>query len=204
MHTTVITAPDVREYFRDQVHSALENQHVEVDTQTTNYLVNLLTTFVDSKQLFEQSEDGPELRPLALHYLDAVGAPNSESSGAALKKLGDVALFISGVFSGSLNRKVVDVDYYIAMGCAAYGRLHELMVGLRAQSVASVFAELAAKFPALVDVLAEFGESSNLNSNSDVLRLYEIWLKTGSPRALQKLRRLGLQPAEAMVSRSHH
>ena len=52
------------------------------------------------------------------------------------------------------------------------------------------FADLATNFSKLVDVLGEVGDSCNLSSNADTLRLYEIWLKTGSVRAHNKLLRL--------------
>jgi|GEM_PF-6941326 len=45
-----------------------------------------------------------------------------------------------------------------------------------------------------VDVLDEVGESSHLSSPGDVLRIYDIWAKTGSLRAANKLRKMGLEP----------
>ena len=38
---------------------------------------------------------------------------------ASLKQIGDVSLFISGFFSDSLRRKLVDVDYYVSIGGGA-------------------------------------------------------------------------------------
>jgi len=40
-----------------------------------------------------------------------------------MQRLGDTALFIAGVFADSLNRKLVDVDYYVAMGGTAYAQV---------------------------------------------------------------------------------
>jgi hypothetical protein len=51
------------------------------------------------------------MKPLALHYADAVNAPSIAERGAALRKLGDIALFISSLFADNLNRKLVDIDY---------------------------------------------------------------------------------------------
>ena len=41
---------------------------------------------------------------------------------ASLKQIGDVSLFVSGFFSDSLRRKLVDVDYYVSIGGVAYQR----------------------------------------------------------------------------------
>ena len=35
------------------------------------------------------------------------------------------------------------------------------------------------------------------HTDKDILRLYEIWLKTGSPRAFGILQRLGVAPVNA-------
>jgi hypothetical protein len=65
---------------------------------------------------------------------------------------------------------------------------------LRGQVFASVFAELAEKFQDFVDVLSEVRDAARGSDDADVLRLYETWLRTGSPRAARLLRRLGIEP----------
>jgi hypothetical protein len=107
----VIVSADIRDYFHDQIGSALSKQSVTVDDTTAVYLVNLLTTFLHARALFDDTDDGLQMKPLALHYADAVNAPSVAERGAALRKLGDIALFISGLFVDSLNRKLVDIDY---------------------------------------------------------------------------------------------
>jgi len=48
-----------------------------------------------------------------------------------------------------------------------------------------------------VDALGEIGEGAAQNSPRDVLRLYELWHKTGSPRAHRTLLKLGIRPVAA-------
>jgi hypothetical protein len=60
-----------------------------------------------------------------------------------------------------------------------------------------VFGELAQKFQPLVDALNEVSESAYTHSDRDILRLYEIWLKTGSGRSYALLKRLGVNPTMA-------
>jgi hypothetical protein len=64
-----------------------------------------------------------------------------------------------------------------------------------------VFDELAAKFTAVVDVLNEVSEQSTLTSNTDVLRLYEKWLKTGSRRSGTLLVAKGIVPTASSPRR---
>jgi len=192
---TLLTDVNVREHFRDSIHSALSNQRVEAAEETVFYVVNLLAHYTHAENLFCKTTDGVDLKPLALIYAEAVDAASAEQRHAALKRLGDVALLISGLFSSSLNRKVVDLDYYIAMGGSAYGYLCDISRGTaRGRAFCSIFGELSDKFPSFVDVLAEVGETSRLNSDTDIMRLYEIWLRTGSRRAAERLRKLGIEP----------
>ena len=108
----------------------------------------------------------------------------------SLKEIGDLSLFISGFFSDSLNRKLVDIDYYISIGGSAYGALSRI----ETDTFSPVFAELAQKFVGFVDVLGEVSERTSCASNAEVLRLYEKWLKTGSRRSSQLLIERGVVP----------
>lgn len=204
-HPKLIIGADLKAYFQDQVIAAAANQRMQASADTLHYLVNLLTVFSHAQALYEQTPDGPTLRPLALIYAEALEARTPEARHQALKRLGDVALFICGVFPNSLNRALVDVDYYIAMGGTAYGSLSEVAADTRRwQSQRTVFDELAAKFVGFVDVLNEVCEQSHLNNDRDVMRLYELWLRTGSARSAQKLRQIGLEPLAGSVSRRQH
>ncbi len=198
----LITGLDVREYFRDSVTTAVANQKLSVNTETVIYIVNLLTLFTRSENLFEKTEEGYEIRALALLYAETFEATTQAERNRCLQKLGDVALFISGLFSYSLNRSPVDVDYYAAMGGNAYSHLAEsFRYSYQGKTISMVFSELSDKFLALVDVLAEINENTSQVSDSDVLRLYELWVKTGSERAAKKLQQIGIQPFPVTASR---
>lgn len=183
---------NLREYFNDALNGALAHQHVAVDGHTQHYVVNVLTEYARSEALYadDSGERGP--RPLALILKDAVEARTEAERSRHLQRLGDVSLFVAGFFARSFARKLVDVDYHIAMGGRAYGVLADrTRTGPRAV-LGQVFAELAAKFQPLVDALNEISESAYQHSERDILRLYEIWLKTGSKRAHRILRELGV------------
>ena len=200
----VITDINVKEHFRQTVAAALRRQQVRAEEDTVYYLVNLLEHYAKAENLFDATPDGPAIPPLALLYAQAAEAQDLESRHWALRRLGDLALLIGGVFPGSLSRKLVDVDYYIGMGGGAFACLSGLAQGSwRARPLRKVYAELSVKFQAFVDVLAEVGEASGLDSSLDTLRLYEIWAKTGSPRAAAKLAHRGVAPV-AGVRRLRH
>ena len=197
-----IDVRNLREFFRDTVHDALERQHVGVDDHTEHYVVNLLTMFARSEALFEATPEGPRLKPLALMLADAGAAGTREERLRALQRVGDVSLFVAGFFAQSFARRLVDVDYHISMGGRAYGTLADsCRTGARGRALGAVFAELAEKFQRLVDALNEVSEMAHRHDQRDVLRQYEIWLRTGSPRAHGILKSLGIEPTVAPVNR---
>jgi len=189
----VLAVSSLREYFHGALRQALTHQRVAVEAQTEQYVVNLLTIFARSKQLFEQTPDGVRLRPLVQMLSDALEAPTVVERERHLQRLGDVSLFISGFFAHGFARKLIDIDYHIAMGGRAYGTLADGLARGRRQVLSRVFGELAVKFQPIVDALGEISDAARRYSQTDILRLYEIWLKTGSARARGLLRQLGVE-----------
>jgi hypothetical protein len=191
------TVSDVREFFRDALQAALGHQHLHVQDHTEHYIVNLLAMFSHTEALFEPDEGRAQLKPLALLLADAANAADERQRFRLLQRLGDVALFVAGFLAGGFARRPVDVDYHIAMGGRAYGALAQAPYRGAQRVLGGVFAELGDKFQPLVDALNEIGEGAAKGSPRDVLRLYETWQKTGSPRAHRLLRELGIQPVAA-------
>jgi hypothetical protein len=203
---TIQPVASLKEFFRDALHDALSHQHVEFEGETEHYVVNLLTLFSDADALYER-DDGTQrsrLKPLVVMLGEALEAPTHEARFRGLQRLGDVSLFIAGFFSAGFARKLVDIDYHIAMGGRAYGTLAENCAPARGRTLRQVFAELAAKFTPMVDALNEISESAYQHSDRDRLRLYELWVKTGSERSRMLLRKLGLEPVPAARSQLAH
>ena len=201
--TRVVPVANLREFFKDALHGALEKQRLAVEDQTEHYVVNVLTLFARSEALYEQTPEGRRVKPLVVMLSEALEAPSAEDRNRGLQRLGDVSLFVAGFFSRSFARKLIDVDYHIAMGGRAYGTLADVLSRGRSRVLGSVFAELAQKFQPLVDALNELSESAYTHSDKDILRLYELWLKTGSKRSYEILRRLGVNPTPGSTAFAH-
>jgi hypothetical protein len=202
--TKVLAVANLREFFKDELHGALAKQRLEVEDQTEHYVVNVLTLFARSEALYERTPDGTRLKPLVVMLSEALEAPTSEDRNRGLQRLGDVSLFIAGFFSRGFARKLIDIDYHIAMGGRAYGTLADTLARGRGRVLGQVFAELAEKFQPMVDALNEISETSHTHSDEDILRLYEIWLKTGSRRSYEILKKLGVDPTASARSATTH
>ena len=190
----VVQVRNLQDYFRSSFDDALTRQHVEIDPHAAHYVVNLLTLYSRSDELYEDDGECYGIRPLALMLADAASAETAEHRTSILQRIGDVALFVSGFFANSLATKAVDVDYYITMGGNAYGSLSDEVRGtFRGNAFASIYEELATKFQVLVDVLNEISEGAK-DSDTNLMRTYELWLKTGSKRAKDILEQNGVVP----------
>lgn len=199
----VLPVESLTDFFRTSIHEAIVRQGVKVDPHAAHYVVNLMTLFSRSDQLYEQQGEIYGLRPLALMLADAADASTPEERNHCLQRIGDVSLFIAGFFADGLRRAAVDIDYYIGMGGNAYGSLSaEVRGSARGRAFAGVFRELAEKFQVMVDVLQEVRDGSG--ASMDLLRTYEIWLKTGSRRAERLLREHDVVPIRAIGGLREH
>jgi hypothetical protein len=175
------------EYFKGLIEDSFSRQGLRPTELTSYYLVDLLCRFVRPDQRIPFNDDPGE--PLALRLARALESGGMEQR-ARLRNLGDFSLFMSGFYSDSFRRRSVDVDYYVSMGEYAYGSLSRR----DADAFGEVFAELSRKFVRYTDILADVSEHTAAASSVDVLRLYEKWLRTGSPRDGQRLAERGVAP----------
>jgi hypothetical protein len=194
----------LQEFFKESVAAAMTKNGLAADDHTSYYVVNLLTLFARHETLYDRGEPGPGLQPVALLLAAAADSRNRETRNALLRRAGDTSLFVAGFLGDGFARKLVDVDYYIDMGGAAYGSLSDNVRGTReGRAFGSVFAELAEKFSDFVDVLAEIRDSGK-SAALDVMRLYEVWLRTRSRRAARLLRERGLEPNATLNVATRH
>ncbi|HJZ74952.1 MAG TPA: hypothetical protein VKE51_24625 [Vicinamibacterales bacterium] len=191
MSDVVFRRESAVEYFKDLVEVALSHQRLNTQELTAYYVVQLLASFLQRPL----SDDRTDATPLALRLARALEG-GAVRQRATLRDIGDVALFVSGFFSDSLNRKLVDIDYYVSIGGRAYNALGRV----ETDTFSPVFAELGEKFVGFVDVLSEVSERTSCASNSDLLRLYEKWLKTGSRRSGQLLVERGVVPNASITN----
>jgi hypothetical protein len=193
MGNPLVREQTTAEFFRELVESAMARRQVKAADLTEFYLVNLLCQYVRIDATDRRAE---HTQPLALRLARAIESAGSEQR-ARLRSIGDFSLFMSGFFSDSFKRTAVDIDYYKSMGEYAYGSLSRA----DDDAFAEVFGELSRKFVGFVDVLADISEHTTLAGATDVLRLYERWLRTGSERDGQRLIERGILPNQSIGKR---
>ncbi len=175
-NTTILLRPE--DFFSEAVDDAFKQRKLPPTPLANEYLVKLLTHYIFADNLFDEtSENGKKTRStLAELYLKAM---NSEPSVRLdlLKKLGDTSLYITGFFSESLNKKIVDVSYYVNMGESAFSSLAS---SVNEEAYSSLYKDFSTQFIKYMEVLNCISKQTNLQKDSNLLKLYENYQKTGS------------------------
>ena len=185
------TSNSLSSYFRTEVDYAVRTEGLKTGELTETYLAQLLADYAAQPVNHE---------PLTLRLMEAMSEPPREQR-QHLREIGDTSLFVSGFWGESLERKWVDVDYYIGMGGSAYERLSRLTRSNEPYS--AVFAELASNFDRFVEVLMTVRQRTTRSRNpSDLLRLYERWMRTRSRWAGRRLAEAGVLPPTSRTPRT--
>ena len=179
-----------RDFFDEIVSDALEKRRLKTYPMVKGYLVDLLQFYVPTENLFDDRDSsGRRVRETLAETLLKSQSAEPAVRIELLKKLGDRSLYISGFFGDSLQRKLVDVDYYADMGCMAYGALAG---SVREDTLAKVYGEFARRFLDFVEILTYISSRASLHNEENIMRLYETYAKTGSDLAREKLIEKGL------------
>lgn len=178
---------NVRSWFHERLQDALGRVRTPASAATEMYLVELLSRHAESATL-------SLARPLALLLADACEAEGAERT-RRLRELGDTALYVLGFFEDHLARRGISRDYVVAMGGGAYAGAERLAAYDPREAVrADVYGELADGFEGYVEVLDEVRESTVLRTPQDIVKLYEKYKRTRSPKVAARLREEGVFP----------
>ncbi len=189
-------------YFLELITGAARNQKIALSPETEIYLVNLLKSYMIAERLYVTNGDGQrDQKTLASQIQEAFEEATREAQRLMFRQLGDSSLYVAGFFRESLNKKLVDVGYYIDMGGIAYSQVASMEID---RHMKQVYTELADRFASFVEVLAEVSESTNPTKNEkDLLMLYDTWRATRSPRAEKALKKAGIQPVASPFKRGN-
>lgn len=186
---TISLSTSLQDFFHQSVQDVVEKHHIDGIDDTIWYLTQLLCTYARTNRFYDNRSDGART-PLADYYRQSLEAPTEQERRLHLQRLGDVAIFISSLFAGSLKRKPVNVSYYISMGESAYGTLADSpSQSSRDRALCDIFADLAARFPDYVAALSDIPAKSN---EQTLLQRISEWEQTQHPGIARELREQGI------------
>lgn len=175
-------------FFKESLDNAIASQHLYISQEATFYLMGILILGV-------KKDPHSETESLAEKYLLAQYTEETEK----FRIVGDLSLIVAGIWWQSLLRKLVDVDYYIDLGSHSYQKVSEISSG----DTFDLFEELAQNFRNIVNVLTEATRCiSEANmSNGNILRMYEVWLRTHNKFIAEKLISFGINPVNIKTTK---
>lgn len=140
--TRIVTDTAATALWHGLIREAERNGAAPLDDDAESYLVFLLMRHLRDAELGG--------RVMALDYLDALhDAPTPREQ--RLRDVGDRCLLIAGLYPQQAQRRLVGLDYFLALGSQAYTDLASA-----ARSVlAGLYGRLAESFARLVRVLVE-------------------------------------------------
>jgi len=140
--TTILTDVPQTALWVDLLREAQHDAATRLDEELESYLVFLLIGHTRDLQLHRTV--------VALDYLLARSEHGTRRK-QELRDVGDRCLLLAGLYPEQAQRRMVSVDYFLALGSGAYD---ELSSALKA-AVADLYGHLAKAFARLVRVLME-------------------------------------------------
>ena len=154
--TRINKETNLKTYFHDTIRDISSEKNVDIKDHTLWYLTNLLTRYSRSERFFDFRPESGTFTPLAEYYKQALDADSDHERRLHLQRLGDVAIFVAGLFAPALNRSVVGVNYYMSMGETAYSYLADSGgATARDKALTEIFDDLARRFGRFVSILSE-------------------------------------------------
>lgn len=190
----VVEKPEV--FFKEKVKEIATNIDLNLDENVEHYLVNLLCEYIKPCNINSNQDSDPVQTPLAFMLKQALEAQNTDKI-KKYKKLGDVSLYYAGYFSDFVKKSTVDINYYVSMGSQAYSSAAKIINRSYGDNhFYEVYCGLSGEFRNLVKIISYISNSSNadVNKNSNLLNLYEKWIKTNSDEIKSKLLEEGIDP----------
>lgn len=188
---TISTTTSLKDFFRTELANVVDEHQVDVSEDTLWYLTHLLYNYRRADQFFDYHADGGTLTPLTEYYRQAVEATSAKERRLHLQRLGDVSIFVSSLFSGALEKKTVNVEYYISMGETAYGFLADTAGNSsRDRALAEIFTDLSQRFCALVTAMADIAGQSR--TDESLLTQVLAWEQTQCPKLARRLESRGV------------
>lgn len=185
------TFSDVTSWFRERLVSCLGARRLELEAETEFYLVELLASAAGRRGGAETVGQ----RALAAMLLEASEAEDGAERLRLYRSLGDEALYVGGFFVEHLERRGVSERYVHELGARGYEAAASLAERTQAESPrAAVYRELAIHFEPVARVLDDVRESTAMRTPQDIVRLYDQWRRTGSPRVAMRLSEEGVFP----------
>lgn len=125
MQNKIILSTNLKGFFFEGLSEINKKSLCPVPESIIYYSSDVLDKFALSQDFFETSEGKVREKILGMKLLEATQF-NRDEQKKVYKEVGDMSLLVCGYFSESVNKKIVDKDYYAQLGKMAYSHLNNV------------------------------------------------------------------------------
>ena len=160
---SIILESDLKSFFYKELEALNRCAINPLPLETIFYSSNVMDNFSVSERYFDIQSGKVKNKILGIKLLES-SQLSSEAQKRELRDIGDSALLLCGVFSESLNRKIVDLNFYESLGAVAYGRLNAFIPN--ELEIDGFYLTLAENFKCLANMMSA-ATSTFLNNSED-------------------------------------
>lgn len=126
MQNKIILSTNLKGFFFDGLSELNKKSLCPIPESVIYYSSDVLDKFALSEDFFEVSDGKVREKILGMKLLEATQFTREEQK-RVYKEVGDMSLLVCGYFSESVNKKIVDTQYYSQLGRMAYSHLNNVI-----------------------------------------------------------------------------
>lgn len=152
-NSSIIIEDSLQSYFFEHLDKFNRTLSNSLPIETIYYSSYVLNKYSSTANYFEKDQNGLRDKILGIKLLEVEQLSKAEKK-AKLKDIGDTSLCLLGVFSESVNKKILDESYYAQVGISAYTKLNSIEPNY--MDVPDFYRSLSAKYLSVVELLSVF------------------------------------------------
>jgi hypothetical protein len=121
----IILSTNLKSFFFEGLSELNKKSLCPIPEPIIYYSSNVLDKFALSDEFFETSEGKVREKVLGIKLLEATQLPREEQK-KIYREVGEMSLMVCGYFSESVNKKILDTQYYAQLGKIAYSHLNNV------------------------------------------------------------------------------
>lgn len=163
MQNKIILSSNLKGFFFEGLSEINKKSLCPVPESVIYYSSDVLDKFALTESFFETSEGKIREKILGMKLLEATQCTREEQK-RIYKEVGDMSLMVCGYFSESVNKKIVDTQYYAQLGKMAFSHLNNVTpTFLDIPSFYGMVATCFESLTTLMTILASHDKTNNSN-----------------------------------------
>jgi len=164
----IVLDANLKGYFFDGLVEINKKSLCPVPESILFYSSDVLGKFSLSDHFFDSVDGKVKEKILGIKLLEASQLSKDEQK-KVYKEIGEVSLVLCGFFSESVNKKIIDLQYYSNLGKMAYGHLNYLSPSFL--DIPSFYGMMATSFEVITRLISVLASKNKFQKDSTFSKL---------------------------------